>query len=347
MKRFNELSENITEEEYRNNGRFHYSDIAGYIRSGFSNLVKQEKEESESLSFGSVVDCIVTQGLDKFKELYCVEPENALSDNQKLVVKKLIELGYDDISEIAPSVIIDVLDEVGLYKTFKPETKIAKIIENCKDYFDFAVEAKDKITVEFDIYNDAIETANVLLSNKNTEYLFNSDKFADDKDHERFFQLKFNGEYEGIPITAMTDEIFVDHDKKKVYIIDLKTTSAGYEWDFPKSFIKWNYNIQCKLYSYIVKQVMDNDDFYKDYTLEGFIFVYISRANKNPLIWTIENNLERGDVTIETKNGNKIILDDFVEPLKEMALIKSQQRNVPLDVSEDEPNDILEHIKNF
>ena len=343
MKKFNELSQNITEEEYRNNGRFHYSDISGYVRNGFSNLVKQEKEESVSLTFGSVVDCLITEGEDVFNEKYCIEKNFSISDNQKSVVSELIKLGYDRIEDIDPDVIIEVLDSMEFYKSLKPETKVKKIISECGEYFKFKIENENKIVIDYQMLSDARDVISALRKNDTINNLL----FANYSKVDRFFQLKFNGEYDEIPITAMVDCIYIDHESKKIYPIDLKTTYTGYEWDFPKSFIKYGYWIQGKLYSYIIKQIIDSDDFYKDYTLEGFTFIYVSRINKLPLIWTFEQCLDRNDIIIETKSGNKIILDDFSKPLYEMAMIKSQQRNVPLDICEFDGNDILEHIKNI
>jgi hypothetical protein len=109
--------------------------------------------------------------------------------------------------------------------------------------------------------------------------------------------------------------------------------------------VKWRYDQQARLYSYILRQVMDQDDFYRNYSLEGFIFIYISRDNKHPLLWTFENNLERGDIVIETKNGRKITLEDFPKPLKEMYDIATEQREIPLNVYETYGNDVIEHLK--
>lgn len=341
MKKFDELSLNITEEEYRNNGRFHYSDIAGYIRKGFSYLMAPEKEESESLTFGSLVDCLVTQGMDEFEKRYCVLQDFGLSENQKLVTAKLIMLGYKNIESIDPSVILEVLDQVGLYKNYKTETKVAKIIEECSGYFNFLVGNLGKTAVDFQVYQDAIDVANkVLTSVQSKEFFCNEGENID-----RFYQLKFDGNVDGIPVSCMTDALYVDHNEKKVWIIDLKTTCASYEWEFPKAFVKWRYDCQAKLYSTIIRQAMDSDDEYKDYKLEGFVFVYVSRQNKTPLIWTFEKNLDDEDIVIERRNGEKIILEDFRKPLHEMNRIKEEQLKLPADISLMYGNDVLEHLK--
>ena len=339
MKKFDELSEHITEDEYRNNGRFHYSDIAGYLRNGFSGLTKKDKEDSDSIMFGSLVDCLVTQGRDEFDKRYTPSIVSDLSDNQKSVTKALVELGYESFDEVNGSVVIDLLDEMDLYRKFRPETRILKILGECGDYFKFLVDSKGKIVVSQDMYNDALDLADILVGSKNTSTFFDSG-LNDGLD--RYFQLKFNGTYNNIPITCMVDETIVDHENRKVWLVDLKTTSSGYEYEFPKSFVKWRYDIQCRMYSYIVRQVMDSDSFYKDYELCGFIFVYASRTNKTPLIWTFDNIADRDPIEI----GN-MSLSDFTEPLKEIRDIVEKKLVMPEWISIDGANDIIFGLNKF
>ena len=45
----------------------------------------------------------------------------------------------------------------------------------------------------------------------------------------------------------MPDLLIVNHENKTILPIDLKTSSHE-EWDFPKSFVQWNYQIQARLY---------------------------------------------------------------------------------------------------
>ena len=335
MKKFDELAENISEEDYRNNGRIHYSDIAGYLRDGFSHVLKKEKETSPSIMFGSLVDCLVTEGTDKFNEKYCVERKFNISDNQKAVAKRLADMGYSEFEDIDSQTILSLLDEMDLYSKNKPWTRVSKINE-CKDYFDFIVSSRGKTPVDSDTYNEAVETANILVSSRNTNVFFDDSR---NDGLDRYFQLKFNGDYEGIPITCMVDETIVDHERKKVWLVDLKTTMHGYDWEFPKSFVAWNYDIQCRMYSYIVRQVMDRDDFYKDYELCGFTFIYISKTNKSPLIWTFDDPLKRG--TIKTKDFE---LEDFSVPLKELYEIRTNNLMVPQWVSTTTGNDIIEGL---
>lgn len=340
MKKFDEFSEKLTEEEYRNNGRFHYSDISGYMRKGFSCLVCPEKEESESLTFGSLVDCILTQGMDAFNERYCIEADFPLSDNQKSVTNNLIQFGYGTIDEIPRQTILDVVNEANLYKNYKDDTKIDKIVNECGGYYRFLVENTGKIPVEYEMYQDAIDVSNAVISSPSGVFFEPPVKGVD-----LFHQLIFNGEIDGIPVTCMVDSLYVDHTKKRITIVDLKSTCANYEWEFTRSFLKYNYHVQARLYSTIIRQIMDSDPDYKDYELTGFIFVYVSRKNKKPIPWVFKENLAQGDIVIENEDGTKTMLRDFREPLHEMNEAKIKNLTIPMGISQTKTNDVLEHIK--
>ena len=58
----------------------------------------------------------------------------------------------------------------------------------------------------------------------------------------------------------MSDLLIVDYKSKTVQPIDLKTSSHT-EWDFFKSFIQWNYQIQARLYWRIIRDVMNKDSY--------------------------------------------------------------------------------------
>lgn len=337
MKRFDELALNISEEEYRNNGRFHYSDIAGYMREGFSYLIKPQKEESESLTFGSMVDCIVTEGIDRFDEKYCVAKEFNLSDNQKNAIRELLHFGYDRLEDIPPQTVMELL---GMYYK-NPQSQFSKLLEAGSGYYAFLRNNNGKTPVDFQMFQDAVDTANALLTDRTTKSLF----VGNGNDVDRFFQLKFNGDYNGIPLASMTDLIYVEHSTKSIWLVDLKSTCANYEWEFPKSFVKYRYDVQGKVYTYVVRQNMDNDDFYKGYTIKGFIFVYISRMNKRPLLWTFDKCFSSEDIEFTAKNGNRVVLEDFRRPLMEMHRIKTENLNVPVGIRT--VNDVMEHLKDY
>ena len=141
----------------------------------------------------------------------------------------------------------------------------------------------DKTLVSMDDYQAAQDCVDKLRNNKMTKWYFESDN-PFDSSVERFYQLKFKGEYEGIPLRCMADLIIVDHKNKVIIPCDLKTSFKP-EWRFYKSFLEWNYWIQAQLYWYIIRQNLDKDEVYKDYKLLNYRFIVISRNSRKPLVW--------------------------------------------------------------
>ena len=76
-KELKDISLPITEPEYRNRPELSYSTLSTFERSGFDGLDHLfDKIESPSLLFGSIVDTILTDGMDAFKEHYIVMDVN-------------------------------------------------------------------------------------------------------------------------------------------------------------------------------------------------------------------------------------------------------------------------------
>jgi hypothetical protein len=97
----------------------------------------------------------------------------------------------------------------------------------------------DKKIVSTQTYQDAVTCVEQLKSSDATKWYFMEDSPFDDT-IERLYQLKFKGEFDGIPLRIMADLIIVDHANKIIYPCDLKTSYKN-EWDFYKSFYEWRY----------------------------------------------------------------------------------------------------------
>ena len=59
-KDLSKLSWNVEEWEYRLDKSFSYSKLAAFYRNGVKALISSDKEDTPSLRFGSLVDCILT-----------------------------------------------------------------------------------------------------------------------------------------------------------------------------------------------------------------------------------------------------------------------------------------------
>jgi hypothetical protein len=314
MKSINELACHVTEEEYRKDPAISYSTLSRFEREGWRKIGQLfDKQETAALQFGGAVDCLLTDGEEAFKEKYFVADFPDLQDSIITIVKALFGTYSSKYRSISMIPDIKVMDAAVIFKyqsNWKPETRAKVIKEKGEDYYNLMYLAGDKIILSQDEYNEVIACIEELRSNDVTSFFFNG---SYDESIEKVFQLKFKAEYEGTPLRCMFDELIVDHTNKIIYPIDLKTTGHPEE-EFESSFNKWRYDIQAKLYTYILSEVIKNDDYFKDFKIEYYQFVTINKKTLAPVIWEFDDNHSIRDMMDD--EGNVLrdwrkILDDL------------------------------------
>ena len=135
--------------------------------------------------------------------------------------------------------------------------------------------------------------------------------------------------------------LLVDHEKKIVYPIDLKTSSHT-EWDFFESFIQWRYDIQARLYWRIIRWNMDQDPLYKDYQLADYTFIVVNKKTLTPLRWKFEDTQTAG--TLIYGKNKQIELNDPFEIGKELSNYLSSRPEVPTGIEMTENNSITQWL---
>ena len=106
---------------------------------------------------------------------------------------------------------------------------------------------------------------------RNDEYLKDLFGTKSSEDVEYIYQAKYVVDYtlpsgQIVPVKIMPDLIKVNHKAKTVQLVDLKTSSDP-AWNFKENFVRLAYYIQAKLYSDVMRIIMDNDEVYRSYTL--------------------------------------------------------------------------------
>lgn len=312
-----DISWKVSEEEYRADPAYSYSIIAKFNREGFDNLDKlSERLETPSLLFGSMVDTLLTDGQEEFDRKFEVAQFPDIPDSIIRIVKDIFRefsLTHRRLEDIPDNEIIMRAYSFNYQPNWKPETRAKVIKEKGSEYYQLLYLTENKILVNQNDYQDALDCVNVLRTHKYTKWYFEPDN-PFNPDIERFYQLKFKGEWEGIPLRCMADLIIVDHKNKVIIPCDLKT-SGKKEWNFHHSFIDWNYWIQAQLYWYLIKQTIKEDEFYKDYKLLDYRFIVINRYNKKPLVWEYRNTQTINDCSFgefgqyKCRNWRNIVYD--------------------------------------
>lgn len=308
QKSIRDIAWNVNEETYRADPAISYSTLSRFDREGWRNISHLfDKVEGPALRFGSVVDTLLTDGIDAFNEKYFVCEFPALSENLISIAKRLKENKPNQ----RMSTILD--DEIlAVASDFQPNwgdiAKVNHIRTKCETYFNLLALAGDRVIISQKECDDAITCVRELKTNIYTKAFFDEN----DNRYERVYQLKFKSSYEGIEVRCMFDELIVDHAKKIIYPIDLKTTGHPEE-EFDKSFITWRYYIQAQLYTYILGQVIKDDPYFKDFKISNYNFVVINRFTLAPLVWKYEDNFCAHDMVDNTgevhKNWRKLLVE--------------------------------------
>ena len=334
-----DISLQITEPEYRALPAYSYSTISRYYREGFSKVSSLfDKQSTPSLVFGSMVDALITGGQKEFDDSFFVATFPNLSDALKSVVISLFESNKDtcsSLSEVSDNAVLAAAEVHKLYTSWKDQTRINKIKELGSQYYKLLFICGDRLIISSDDYEDCLKCVNALKTSPATRNFFsNNNPFTSVV--EKFYQLKFAGHYNNIPLRAMSDLIMVNHEKKEIILCDLKTSFKP-EYEFYKSFIEWNYFWQAQIYYYVIRQNLDKHPIYKDYKLSDCVFIVVSRNTRTPLTWFYSDT--KDDVFV--KEGKTM---SWKKTLCELNDVLTKRPKLPVGIMEDKPNDIMKWI---
>ena len=343
MKSLRDISWQVSEPEYRADPALSYSSLGKYDREGFACIPKLfDKLETPSLIFGSAVDAIITGGYKEFNERFLVVDTDLDSDTS-IIIKAIYEecsATYPNFFSIPKNIVSRIAKEHGFWPADKwsDDARYNGLLKKGKveNYYTLLRKGDDKVLLSTQTYQDIQKAVSALKSAPATREYFAEDNPFDGK--ERFYQLKFKATLNGVDYRCMADLLMVDHKNKIVYFTDLKT-SSHYEYDFPKSFISWCYQIQARLYWRIIRYNMDQDDYFKDFELSNCTFLVVCRYSNNPLAWEFPLTKERG--TLRLGSQKQFVLRDPEELGAELNACLKSERTVPIGVDTVNANNLL------
>lgn len=341
MKSLKDISWLVTEEEYRADSALSYSTLAKFERGGFNELNKLfDKVESPSLTFGSAVDSLITGGEAEFNERFLVAEFPSISDNLIQIARTLhTRYGetYRSIDMISDNILAEVGKECEFYANDKYTNYRVKLIkENCNEFYNLLYLSVGKTILDTQTYNDVLRAVEALKTSENTRIYFNgNDPFT--PEIEMLYQLKFKAALNNIEYRCMFDGLRVDHKNKTIQPIDLKT-SFKKEWDFYKSFIEWNYQIQNRLYYRILLENIKGDEYFKDFKILPYKDIVVNRYTLTPLIWDCDFTFAIG--TLAFGKNNQIVMRDPEEIGRELFYYLSNSPRVPIGIKIDGGNDL-------
>lgn len=344
IKSLKDLALQISEEQYRENPALSYSLIATYEKGGFASIPHlYDKKESDALTFGLMVDTIITEGMEKFQEKFAVADFKIPSDSIKFVIDWLLEVREEEFFEDIPNdVILATCDLAEYQMRYKADTRLAKIKSEGEAYYNTVKQIGNRTVVSDDVYQEVLAVVGALKGHVQTSKYLQRTK--EDSDVEFLYQQKFSTNLDGLDVRCMFDLLIVNHTKKIIVPIDLKTSSM-LEYDFPKKYLENRYDLQSRLYCKILKNIIKDDDYFKDFTITNFRFMVINKNNRLPLMFTDDYSFVEGDVEIKFKSGSKKILRNPVTIGKELRDYLNRESVVPTGIDIYGLNSIRERLE--
>lgn len=344
MKSLSDISLNITEEEYRADPALSYSTLAKYEREGFSKIGSLfDKVESPSLLLGSLVDCRMTGTEEEFNERFMVADFPSISDNIISIVRHLFDIygkSYRSLDSIPNDYVLAIIQEHNYQANWRPETRVKVTKEKGGEYYSLLFLAGNKTIINTETNDLANNMVEALRSCPATmEYFAPDNPF--DESIRRYYQLKFKATLNGVDYRCMSDLLVVNHTLKEVYPVDLKT-SFHHEYEFYKSFMDWNYQIQARLYWRIIRANMDKDDYFKDFELDDYRFIVVSR-DLHPLVWWFPETRVKGELRYGRLEN--IIMRDPEVIGTELRYILDNRPVYPSGIKPEGDNDIVKWIE--
>lgn len=355
IKDFKELSWDVTEAEYRKDPALSYSILAKYERGGFDAIPTLfEPVSSPSLTFGSAVDSVITDGIDNFNERFSIgtfeEPEPQITEMVNYLAS-IKGTACPTLASMPDSVIINATEELKYRPGWKPETRAKVIREKGESYYRELIKCAGRTVLSKEMADKVFKSVDALRNSDATKFYFGT---PDTDSVKRYYQLKFRGSLKDlkpgksdlpfnaqeIPFRCMADLIIVNHEEKTVYPIDLKTSSHK-EWEFFQSFREWSYQIQARAYWRLIRDAMDKDPFYKKYKLADYTFIVVNKETLTPLCWEFPDTKKTG--TLVYGKYHNIIMRDPYEIADELTYyLQHKEVKVPIGISQDlMPNNLV------
>lgn len=340
MKSLYDISWQVDEPTYRADPALSYSTLAKYEREGFNNLDKLfDRIDTPSLTFGSAVDSIITGSQEEFDERFIVADFPSTPDTIIKIVNDVFREfcdTYKDLDSIPDVEIIHRASSFNYQPNWKPETRAKVIKEKGADYYNLLFIADGKTVLNTQTYQDVCNAVRALKESTATKFYFASNN-PFEPNIERFYQLKFKGEFEGVKYRNMADLIIVNHKEKWVKPVDLKTSSHT-EWDFYKSFVDWRYDIQARLYWAIIRQNMNKDEYFRSFKLLDYEFIVVNRRTLTPLVWECPFTQSTGTLTFG--KNRQIEMRSPFEIGRELTYYLSSRPRVPINIEEYNTNNL-------
>lgn len=278
----------ITEQEYRGLPMPSYSLLKKLDDHGPRSIGRKYTFESESVDFGSLLDCkLLTPEIfaDKFYFESVDKPTGQALELANHLVNFCNEnqLSLNDYIN-DPDEVLPFADQLSLFGSVKDPAKRKEKFDNDLfwNYLIAKQASKGKTVFTPDIEQECIQAEQIIRTHNKSSFLF-----QEEDDVEIITQLIIIAPINGTPVRGMLDIVKIDHKKKTITPYDLKATEYR-QVNFPIQFRRMKYYLQGGVYTLLLKYFFKNL-IASGYTVDNFCFLVYSRSDRYPFIWQMSD----------------------------------------------------------
>jgi len=262
-------------------------------------------KDSKAFDLGSAIHCYVLEHKE-FNNRYAIAPSNPVGGMMGKFIEAYVEAENIMINDNMPKelkldsyVTLHELcyDKAGFKTALETVLKKFNSEEN-QTYYKFLKENSDKIILSQDDMDIIINCYNNLIEHQMTNRLLWRE---DGEDMKPEFEISWI--YNNVKIKSIIDNLILDVENKRIFIVDLKTTSKSV-YNFDRSYYTYGYYRQMAIYklavnSYIKKLGID----IKDYDINLYIVVVQTTGLHECVVY--KPNLT--DLSVGTDEFDKLI----------------------------------------
>jgi hypothetical protein len=264
------------------NSKQEYFDFQALNKGFLSNFDKNpdainnpEDVSGKAVEFGDAVDTLLYDGPTVFQNrFYTMDtpaPTSTALAFSEIYAQAILING---VVNRDVSFGVQICKSSNFWGNIKVETTlIAKFNDEIVwNYIQALVESDGKIILDSETHEKVLTAVATLKTNKfSKKYLFEKDDTF-----EVIYQLPIVFKYKDRLMKAMLDNVVIDHEKKVVYPVDLKTMGEWAE-NFPYNVSKYRYDLQAEIYTLAITAWVN--EHHPGYEIQLFRFIVVSKNN--------------------------------------------------------------------
>jgi len=185
------------------------------------------------------------------------KPSEKIEEIIDLVTNSLsVGDGMPDISSVRPQ-ILEAVKATGYQANWKDDTRVDKVIELGKDYYNFCLSADGKVALDLKSKEILDKMTYAIRTNPETNRLIEGfEGFERLVEHEIFWEYVSENPKHTFKCKSKLDLLYINHEKKVFHIVDLKSTADTLH-SYPNKFEEYKYYRQIAFYELAVLYMLE------------------------------------------------------------------------------------------